>query len=370
MISKWMDEVEVDMKKFNHPYFQAACMFIGECLCLIAYFIEIWIQKRIDLRQRVMFKTTEIALARPEEPKLSKLNPFIFLPPACCDIIASSLSYVSLNLTSASNASMLRGAILLFTGLLSVLFLKMRFPAYKWLGIGFVSLGLIVVGVTDMLFDHDPTHNVNGIIIGNFLCILAQLIQSIQIVLEQKFLQHDDVPPLLAVGLEGIFGLTIISILMVPMYFIHVAAIFSDNPDGRLEDVFYAFYQMSQKPELVACVVLTIFNIAILNFASLAFTKRFSGATRLVLSSISTLSIWALSMPIFHEEFMPLKILGFAFLIIGMLVYNDTFFGPKFRSKIMPRMIDTHPCTLCCISFCRADLETNEESRLLNDQGA
>ena len=34
-----------------------------------------------------------------------------------------------------------------------------------------------------------------------------------------------DVPPLLAVGLEGLFGLVIVSLLMVPMYFIHVPGI-------------------------------------------------------------------------------------------------------------------------------------------------
>jgi hypothetical protein len=84
-------------------------MFMGECLCLIAFFIEFWIRKRIYLKQRVVIETTEITLAGPEEPKLPNFNPFIFLPPACCDIIATSLIYVSLNLTSASNVSMLRG---------------------------------------------------------------------------------------------------------------------------------------------------------------------------------------------------------------------------------------------------------------------
>lgn len=164
------------------------------------------------------------------------------------------------------------GAVLVFTSLLSILFLKMRFPGYKWLGIGFLTAGLVVVGVTDMLFDNDVTHDVHAIIIGrvfsyakipllgNVICIIAQFIQSVQIVLEQKFLQVDDVPPLLAVGLEGIFGLTIISVAMVPMYFIHVPPTFSDNPYGRLEDVIYAFYQMGQKPELVVCVILTVFK--------------------------------------------------------------------------------------------------------------
>jgi hypothetical protein len=51
---------------------------------------------------------------------------------------------------------------------------------------------------------------------------MAQIIVAIQMVTEQKFLTQYDVPPLMAVGLEGLYGLVIISVLMVPMYFIHV----------------------------------------------------------------------------------------------------------------------------------------------------
>lgn len=67
---------------------------------------------------------------------------------------------------------------------------------------------------------------------------MAQIIVAIQMVTEQKFLMQFDVPPLLAVGLEGLlnaasgicdillslglFGLLIISVMMVPMYYIHV----------------------------------------------------------------------------------------------------------------------------------------------------
>ena len=36
-------------------------------------------------------------------------NPLIFLPPAVCDMIATSLMYVGLELTSVSSFQMLRG---------------------------------------------------------------------------------------------------------------------------------------------------------------------------------------------------------------------------------------------------------------------
>lgn len=44
-----------------------------------------------------------------EEPTIPKFNPFIFLPPAICDVLGTSLMYIGLNLTTASSFQMLRG---------------------------------------------------------------------------------------------------------------------------------------------------------------------------------------------------------------------------------------------------------------------
>lgn len=44
-----------------------------------------------------------------EEPTLPRFNPLVFLPPACCDIMGTSIMYVGLNLTTASSFQMLRG---------------------------------------------------------------------------------------------------------------------------------------------------------------------------------------------------------------------------------------------------------------------
>lgn len=41
--------------------------------------------------------------------------------------------------------------------------------------------------------------------LGDLLIIMAQIIVAIQMVTEEKFIFKYDIPPLLAVGLEGIF---------------------------------------------------------------------------------------------------------------------------------------------------------------------
>lgn len=58
------------------------------------------------------------------------------------------------------------GAVIIFTGLLSVGMLGYKFQPFKWGGIVFVTLGLVVVGVTDILYDDNPADDTNAIITG------------------------------------------------------------------------------------------------------------------------------------------------------------------------------------------------------------
>ncbi|VDM69889.1 unnamed protein product [Strongylus vulgaris] len=189
-------------------FFQnAGCMFFGELLCMFAYLIS-FAYKR--------YKWHKNKKPEEEKPKLSTFNPFIFLGPAVCDIISTSVMYIGLTLTTASSYQMLReramfsnqtatnlGALIVCTGLLSIVIVHARIEGYKWLGMLSVVLGLIVVGVTDFFFGDHKDSNANHIIVGDVLCVVAQVLVALQFVLEHKFLRKYDVEPLFAVGLEA-----------------------------------------------------------------------------------------------------------------------------------------------------------------------
>jgi|SRR5687768_2013276 drug/metabolite transporter (DMT)-like permease len=101
------------------------------------------------------------------------------------------------------------GSVIIFTGLLSVTFLRAQLRGYRWLGMAVVSLGLLVVGVSDIIFDPNPNDDFNAIITGDLLIVIAQIIVAVQMVTEQNYLLQYDVPPLLAVGLEGLWEFTV-----------------------------------------------------------------------------------------------------------------------------------------------------------------
>lgn len=61
-----------------------------------------------------------------------------------------------------------------------------------------------------------------------------------------------------SIGISGLFGLTILTVLLVPMYYIHVPSTFSTNPYHRLEDIFDAFGEVRDNPWIGAALLLTV----------------------------------------------------------------------------------------------------------------
>lgn len=216
----------------------------------------------------------------------------------------------------------------MFVGILSVIFLGRRFVMRQWSGIGFIIVGLVIVGASDFLASGAGGDNA---IYGDMLIVAAQIITAIQMVYEEKYVNSNDIPALQAVGWEGFFGFTVLSLLLLPMYFIHVP--FADNAHGVIEDLPGAFAQIVNNKLLVVAISGLIFSIAFFNFAGISVTKELSATTRMVLDSLRTFFIWGISVALGWQNFYPLQILGFVSLLFGMCLYNNIVF-PQLWQKI------------------------------------
>lgn len=136
---RWADKIDSKgsdgvVRKFNHPFVQSCFMFFGEFLCLLTFkFIYLWCKRRNDgsENQNDFVKGNR------------NWSPFILLIPACCDMIATSIMYVGLNLTYASSFQMLRGSVIVFVGFLSFAFLGRTFVARQYFGIVAIICGLV-----------------------------------------------------------------------------------------------------------------------------------------------------------------------------------------------------------------------------------
>ncbi|XP_045102551.1 solute carrier family 35 member F6-like isoform X2 [Portunus trituberculatus] len=289
--AKWTDRIysknsHGNVVKFNHPFLQADCMFMGEMTCMAAFYIL-----RI-LRRRARQGASELAL---------------------------------------DSDQMLRGAVIVFTGLLSVGFLGRRLRYFHWLGIVLVLIGLVVVGLSDFISSSQTNQDLNGIITGDLLIIMAQIVTATQMVIEERFVIKHNVPPLLAVGWEGTFGFLTLSVLLVPMYYIPAGKL-SGNENGTLEDAIDAFVQIGNSALLALSLLMNIVSIAFFNFAGISVTKELSATTRMVLDSVRTFVIWVFTLLVQWETFQYLQPIGFVILMLGMMLYNDVIILPFLRS--------------------------------------
>lgn len=207
-----------------------------------------------------------------------------------------------------------------------------------------VILGLVLVGVGDFVFFHSGQHmDKYTVLAGDLLIVAAQGIVAIQMTFEEKIIKKYEVPALQGVGWEGIFGFSVLIILLVPMYFIpwHLPASADFWQDHiRFEDAIDGIVQMGNNYKLLISNLGLIFSIAFFNFSGLTVTKTMNATTRMVLDSVRTIFIWAFSLAVMWQRFEFLQPVGYAVLFIGTCIYYNIIIAPAIKwvlKKVFPR---------------------------------
>jgi len=287
-------------------------MFIGETLCLVAFnALLLWYRGKPEVKK--------IDTAKP-------FNRFLLAIPAMCDMSGTSLMYVGLTLTYASMFQMLRGSVVIFTGIFSVVFLKRKLHLFHWTGMGLVLIGTGIVGVSPLINPHGTSSSGDApnAPVGNLIIVLCQIIVAAQMVVEEKLIGGFKIPALQVVGWEGTFGATMLGLLLIPMYFIPQPAIFNTThvAASHFEDAIDAFKQIGNSWQLALFMFGNVISIAFFNFSGVSVTQHLNAATRMVLDSLRTVVIWAVSLALGWQSFDYLQVVGFVLLLIGSVIYN------------------------------------------------
>lgn len=209
---------------FTHPFVMTTFMFAGEALCIVWYYLSTNALWRPDSR------------AARDAARVPKLN---FALPAMCDILATSMMYVGLALTTASTYQMLRGTVIVFTGAISAVFLRRRQWGFHWVGMCLVFSGVCTVGVAAATGAASPVAKDPWL--GSVLTAFAQLFTASQMCLEEKFCHGYGTPALLAVGWEGMWGLLGMGVVLVLLQL-------SEVDGAPAEDSILAARQMADAP--------------------------------------------------------------------------------------------------------------------------
>lgn len=194
-------------------------------------------------------------------PRLKGLKVVLLAAPACCDITGTTLMNVGLLFVAASIYQMTRGALVLFVGLFSVLFLRRRLYMYQWLSLVCVVIGVALVGLAGAIFKghRQPVEASSAVemvaraagdaartaaksvdpaqvVVGVLFIAGAQVFTASQFVLEEWILENYAMEPLRVVGWEGIFGALV---TVVGMLVLHLAI-------GRTDGGQYGYFDVAE----------------------------------------------------------------------------------------------------------------------------
>jgi len=337
-IARQAKGIDGEYNYFEHPFVQTLFMMFGECMCMGAYLIL----------KYVVYKDTPEVI---DGPDAKPMNPLVLWPAAFLDIFATGLGYLGLIfMANPGFFQMLRCTPIIWCGLLSIPFLGERLKAHNWIGIGVLSLGLMIKAIPDAVkpfvdytvndtdihpdslgnilpddphgweycnfrleapttywnmnatalkvFENDDSEEMSAavrLLVGIALVVVAEFFHGVQFVYEAKYLTKYNIPPLKVVGLEGINGALTLCVLLWPAYFLQDIPYFGVGPHKSIEDMLDGLHQIFAGDNGGWTICWTLGNmcsIAVFNYAGITVMKELTATTRAVLDQIRVILIY------------------------------------------------------------------------------
>lgn len=269
---------------------------------------------------------------------------FLLAIPSTCDIIGTTLMNGGFLFVAASIYQMTRGALVLFVGLFSVIFLKRHLFIYQWLALVIVFAGVGLVGIAGSFNHHIPDEQqqqpsnllairesisqsgAGMVAIGISMIAGAQIFTATQFVLEEFILERYSIEPLRMVGYEGLFGFLVTALGMIILHIL----IGRSHPGGPF-DALTGLRQMTSDSRIALTSILIMISIGGFNFFGLSVTRTVSATSRSTIDTCRTLFIWIFSLASGWERlssFTVLQVVGFGLLVYGTFLFNNIVGAP------------------------------------------
>ncbi|KAI1403995.1 hypothetical protein F4819DRAFT_449102 [Hypoxylon fuscum] len=360
-------------RTFEQPVLQTAQMFVGEVGCwlvvgLMATYEQIarWKGPKANGYQAVRngdadadddndndndaaSVNSEHPLIEPARPKKRKAGPdgllkgygiVLLALPAVCDILGTTLVNAGLFMVAASIYQMTRGALVLFVGLFSVVFLRRKLHLFQWTSLVGVVVGVAMVGLAGVIWPDTKAEATDALqqaakdaasvealraALGVVLIAGAQIFTATQFVLEEFLLERSNIEPIEVVGWEGLFGL---AVTLICMLVLHLVVGRTDAGRYGMFDMVEGFRQMTEYKSIGVSSFLIMISIGGFNFFGLSVTRSVSATARSTIDSCRTLFIWMVSLGLGWESFKWLQVAGFALLVYFTFLFNGVVQPP------------------------------------------
>lgn len=309
---------------FTKPWFQVLVMFVGMSGCVV---LDLPRPKSSAAERAPLLQEPPTAAVEELGDRRVSGVPWIINYPSLFDLFATACGTTGLLYTTVSVYQMLRGAQLVFTALLSIVFLGRRLTGLNFAGIFLCMLGIVCVGLANVWGEEGATSQ-KDTAFGIFVILLGQVLQAAQVVLEEHLLQNLSMSSVRVVAWEGVFGSVHCLLWVFPVLF------FLPGVDGgHLEDPLDAFYMLFHSWAVVGVVCADMALMLLYNVCGMEVTNNLSAVSRVVIETLRTLFVWLCDLILFYvisrgrlgEAWTPysyLQAFGFALTVAGTICYN------------------------------------------------
>mmetsp|Transcript_20030 Transcript_20030/g.31270 ORF Transcript_20030/g.31270 Transcript_20030/m.31270 type:complete len:470 (-) Transcript_20030:267-1676(-) len=338
---------------FQKPLFQTFGMFVGMTFGLVMHWFvlafkvpfpgydfdeDIVDEGDVEIPTETTSLTSSKMKAESNVETASKEIPlwmyFFLAIPAIFDLAATALCMMGLQYLDVSIYQMLRGSGIIFVALMKQHVLKDHLHQYHWVGVFWNVASVVIVGGTAMLAsggdDGEGSNNSNTAetFWGVCLLMVGAFVQAVQFVFEEHVMTMDiPAPPLLLIGMEGLWG-TILSIcVMYPLgYYL------PGSDHGSYEDPFNTWAMLTHSRNIQTAFFIYFFAIFFYNLFAVLVTFKLSSVWHAILDNFRPITVWGTDLfiyycinPLFGEawtEWSYLQIFGMCVLLYGTAIYN------------------------------------------------
>lgn len=338
-----------DGRFFQKPLFQTLLMFGAEAACLLLFggqqLIDWW------RRSRQQHPYERVGLTSGEDqsaptPVSARMILLLALP-ALSDCLASVLLKLGLLFVTSSVYQLMCCLRIVFVAVNKQLFLGQRLARYMWLGIALNTCAIATISASSVLANRSTPNSDGdtggggvhggGAAVGIVLIAVSCFVQSIQFVLEERFISSAiQPPPLLVVGVEGAWGVLMSILLLYPL-----AALVPGDDNGCYETIGGAVELLMSSRSIMVVTAAYFSCVFVFNAFGIYITKLLDALWKALVDSFRPVTVWGIDLalhyllsPSFGEawtRFGFVQLAGMTVLFVGTATYNGSL--PCFRES-------------------------------------
>jgi len=265
-------EIEV----FRKPIFQTFGMFVGMVFGLVMHAFVLYFKipfpgynhegtsSSSTKNGSVPSETTGLIEAKSDDKTTATTESlpvwmyFFLAIPSIFDLGATALCMMGLQYIDVSIYQLLRGSGIIFVALMKQHVLGDSLYRFQWVGVFWNVVSVFLVGGTAILNENpeDGDSPSGSALLGVLLVMAGAIVQAMQFVFEEKVMTMDiPSPPLLLIGMEGLWGTILCLFIVYPLAYYLPGA-----DHGSYEDFHNTWHMITHTPVIQYSFIVYFFG--------------------------------------------------------------------------------------------------------------